>query len=52
MDCQSFIAEQIKNLKEVKASIVANPLFDLEKNGLSKLSSFLTKREKSFKRKY
>lgn len=45
----AFIAEQIKNLKEVKASIVANPLFDLEKNGLSKLGSFLTKEKKVLK---
>lgn len=42
----SFIANQIANLKEVKASIVSNPIFNVEKNGLDKLRSFLIKDKK------
>lgn len=37
----SFIVEQIANLKEIKASITSNPIFDVEKNGIAKLKDFL-----------
>lgn len=48
----SFIIDQIASLKEVKASIVSNPIFDVEKNGIEKLKLFLidkkgTNREKA-----
>ena len=42
----AFISEQIGNLKEAKASIVSNPLFDIEENGLHKLEEFLKKQKK------
>lgn len=42
----SFIIDQIANLKEVKASITSNPIFDVEKNGIDKLKSFLTEQKK------
>lgn len=41
----SFIIDQIANLKEAKASIVSNPIFDVEKNGIDKLKSFLTEQK-------
>ena len=44
------IADQIKNLKEAKATIVANPLFNSENNSIPKLKEFLCK-EKSFQLK-
>lgn len=37
----AYIAEQINNLKDVKASIVANPLFNTQKDGINKLSKYL-----------
>lgn len=42
----AFISDQISNLKEAKASIVSNPLFDIEENGLDKLRTFLIKEKK------
>ncbi|WP_179020591.1 hypothetical protein [Winogradskyella forsetii] len=45
----AFVSDQISNLKEVKANIVSNPLFDLEANGLDRLKKFLVK-EKSVDR--
>ena len=41
----SFIIDQIENLKDAKASIVSNPIFDVEKNGIDKLKLFLTKQK-------
>ncbi|HZH88332.1 MAG TPA: hypothetical protein VFD78_04055 [Chitinophagaceae bacterium] len=43
----AYISDQINNLKDVKASIVSNPLFDLEENGQAKLKNFL-KADKGF----
>lgn len=40
------IADQISNLKEAKASIVANPLFSIENNGVQKIRDFLLKDKK------
>lgn len=37
------VADQIKNLKEAKASIVSNPLFEVENNSVYKLKEFLIK---------
>jgi hypothetical protein len=42
----AFISEEIGNLKSAKASIVSNPLFDIEENGLDKLRNFLIKQKK------
>lgn len=42
----AFISEEIGNLKSAKASIVSNPLFDIDENGLDKLRSFLIKKKK------
>lgn len=42
----AFISDQISNLKDAKASIVSNPLFDIEENGLDKLRTFLVKEKK------
>lgn len=44
------ISDQIKSLKEAKASIVANPLFNIENNSIHKIKEFLCK-EKNFKLK-
>ncbi len=40
------ISDQISNLKEVKANIVSNPLFEVENNGIDKLKDFLVKEKK------
>lgn len=40
------VADQIKNLKEAKASIVSNPLFNVENNSVYKLKEFLIKEKK------
>jgi hypothetical protein len=40
------VADQIKNLKEAKASIVSNPLFEVENNSVFKLKEFLIKAKK------
>lgn len=40
------VADQIKNLKEAKASIVSNPLFEIENNSVFKLKEFLIKEKK------
>lgn len=40
------VADQIKNLKEAKASIVSNPLFEVENNSVYKLKEFLIKEKK------
>jgi len=40
------IAEQINNLKEIKASIASNPLFEIHDNGMDKLKDFLTTEKK------
>ena len=37
----AFISNQISNLKEIKASIVSNPLFNVEEKGLDRLKIFL-----------
>ncbi|OAV65206.1 hypothetical protein Barb4_03521 [Bacteroidales bacterium Barb4] len=42
----AFIMKQISILKEAKASIVSNPLFTIEDNGISKLKKFLLKNKK------
>ncbi|MDX9892202.1 MAG: hypothetical protein RBS29_06885 [Bacteroidales bacterium] len=42
----SFIAEQISNLKEVKASIAANPIFKIVESGVDKIKNYLSKSKK------
>lgn len=42
----TFISQQISNLKEIKASIVAHPIFkSFDNNGINKLKIFLSKKE-------
>lgn len=42
----TFISQQISNLKEIKASIVAHPIFkNFDNEGISKLKRFLLKKE-------
>ena len=45
----SFIIDQIASLKEAKASIVSNSIFDVEKNGIDKLKSFLIEQKRTSK---
>jgi hypothetical protein len=40
------ISDQINNLKEAKASIISNPLFEVENNGIRKLRNFLVSEKK------
>jgi hypothetical protein len=40
------ISDQLNNLKDAKASIVSNPLFDIENHGIDKLRNFLKKNKK------
>ena len=42
----AFITEQIAKFKEVKASIVSNPLFKVEENGIDKIKYYLEKTKK------
>lgn len=44
------VANQISILKDAKASIVANPIFNVENNGVNKIKEFL-KKEKNIKDK-
>lgn len=39
------ILDQINNLKDVKASIISNPLFEFEHNGIEKLKTFLLRQK-------
>jgi len=45
------ILYKINSLKEIRASIVSHPLFDLENNGINKLRDFLSKKKKIDKTK-
>lgn len=45
------IAEQIKNLKEAKATIITNPIFQVAENGLEKIREFLCKSKEVDKEK-
>lgn len=40
---EAFINDQIEKLKDIKASIVSHPLFNIEGDGLAKVKSFLIK---------
>jgi hypothetical protein len=40
---EAFIAEQISNLKEVKASIISNPIFRVDHDGVNKIREYLQK---------
>ncbi|MCX6233761.1 MAG: hypothetical protein NT175_03435 [Bacteroidetes bacterium] len=43
---EAFIAQQISNLKEIKASIVSHPLFKVDDNSLDKIKEFLIKKKR------
>lgn len=43
------VAEQIKTLKEAKASIITNPIFEIADRGLEKIKNYLTQEKKMSK---
>jgi len=42
----SFVSDQIETLKEIKASIIINPIFNSDDKGVNNLKSYLVKKRK------